>query len=270
MDQSIKTIKALFNYRNNLKNHEEKPAFGLIEEDPNMPNHKSYLKEIKNARLGNYNLTNSDFELLNHVSKVVNFYDDQEVSEIYYQEIRDLVKSKTNADHVEIISHISRNEAEAESGKRKGAHRLVHNDFTPKFKDTLEPFFEETGFNPKKIVVYNLWRRFDEDGLDAPFALCDSRTVSEKELIPTDLYNYLEGEQNDIQVEIYQSSHNEDHSWFYYPNMTAEELLMFKTYDSEASPFLPTLHSAFDDPSLNGKRVSPRESIEARAICLFD
>ena len=50
--------------------------------------------------------------------------------------------------------------------------------------------------------------------------------------------------------------------------MKKDEVLMFKTYDSLEKPFLPTLHSAFDEPSMN-KSVSPRESIEVRAICLF-
>ena len=269
MNKTTSKIEAVFNYRNSLSEGESKPAFGLKEEDPNMPDHKSYSKYIENARLTNYNLSNTGFELLQHESKVKNFYDDKEISEIYYQEIKSLVKAKTKADDVEIISHIARNEEEAQSGTRKGAHRLVHNDFTPKFKETLEPFLKETGSNPKQIVVYNLWRRFDADGIDAPFALCDSRTVSEKELIPTDLYNYLDGEEGGLQVEIYQSSFSEQHSWYYYPEMKRDEVLMFKTYDSKEKPFLPTLHSAFDDPSAQGKDVSPRESIEARAICFF-
>ena len=44
---------------------------------------------------------------------------------------------------------------------------------------------------------------------------------------------------------------------------------MFKTYDSSESPFVPTLHSAFDDQTILGANVSPRESIEVRAICFF-
>ena len=68
---------------------------------------------------------------------------------------------------------------------------MVHNDFTTNFGSTLDPFLKETGINPSRIVVYNLWRRFDQDGVDTPFAVCDKRSVSEKELIPTDLFNYL-------------------------------------------------------------------------------
>jgi hypothetical protein len=113
--------------------------------------------------------------------------------------------------------------------------------------------------------------------MDAPFALCDSRTVSEKELIPTDLFNYGKEEEktetladeNGFTVEIYQSMNSDNHKWYFYPKMNREEVVMFKTYDSNENPFMPTLHSAFDDLSCDSK-VSPRESIEVRAICLFD
>ena len=266
----LNEIKADFNYRNPLKEGEAKPAFGLQEEDPSMPNHKSYKKIIQNARLKDFSLETSGFELISHESLVNNFYDDLEVTQIYYPEMSKLVKDKTKADEVHIVSHITRNEAQAESGERKGAHRLVHNDFTPNFKNTLEPLLEETNSKPEKILVFNLWRRFDKDGLDAPFAVCDSRTVSEKELIPTDLHNYLEGQEDSLTVEIFQSSYSENHKWNYYPKMNRNEVLMFKTYDSTLNPFMPTLHSAFDDNSLKNKKVSPRQSLEVRAICFFN
>ena len=51
--------------------------------------------------------------------------------------------------------------------------------------------------------------------------------------------------------------------------MNRDEVLMFKTYDSDESPFIPTLHSAFDYPN-TPKGTSPRESIEVRAVCFFD
>jgi hypothetical protein len=145
----------------------------------------------------------------------------------------------------------------------------VHNDFTTSFGATLDPFLKETGINPKRIVVYNLWRRFDKDGVDTPFAVCDKRSVSEKELIPTDLFNYLPDQPNALTVEICQSSHSDEHKWYFYPKMTKEEVLMFKTYDSDEQPFIPTLHSAFDYPD-TPQGVTPRESIEVRAVCFFN
>ena len=74
-----------------------------------------------------------------------------------------LSKKETNADEVYIVSHITRNELQTQQGKMLGAHRLVHNDFTPNFNETVKPLIEESKTDPSKISVYNLWRRFDED-----------------------------------------------------------------------------------------------------------
>ena len=265
----MSALKADFNYRKPLKPDEEKPSFGLTEGDPSMPNHKSFAKEVHNARESNFKIEDGGFELINHKSAVKNFYDDEEVVQVYYKEMSEYVQEKVKADSVYIFSHITRNEAEADSGKRKGGHRLVHNDFTTNFNKTLDPFIKEIGTTPKRIEVFNLWRRFDKDGTDTPFAVCDKRTVSEKELIPTDLFNYIGDEPQGLTVEIYQSAHNQDHKWYFYPKMNRDEVLMFKTYDSLDNPFLPTLHSAFDDTSAK-KNASPRESIEVRAVCLYN
>ena len=51
--------------------------------------------------------------------------------------------------------------------------------------------------------------------------------------------------------------------------MNRDEVLMFKTYDSDEQPFIPTLHSAFDHPD-TPEGVSSRESIEVRAVCFFN
>ena len=260
-------VKAEFFYRKPLKKGEPKPQFGLSAPDPDRPDHISYLRDVKNARDIDSSLTKEGFKLIKHNTKVQDFYDEGIVSSAYYDEMRELVKKETNADEIYIVSHITRNEFQAQQGKRLGAHRLVHNDFTPNFNETVKPLIEESKIGPSKISVYNLWRRFDEDSLDAPFAVCDSSTVSENELIPTDLFNYLDDESG-FTVEIYQSSFNDNHQWYYYPKMQKDEVLMFKTFDSEENPFLPTLHSAFDDTSVS-REASPRESIEVRDICLF-
>ena len=255
----MNSVKAEFFYRKPLKSGEPKPQFGLSEPDPNRPDHKSFLRDVKNARDINSSLTKEGFKLLKHETSVQDFYNETVVSSAYYFEMQELVKKETNADEVYIVSHITRNEFEAQQGKMLGAHRLVHNDFTPNFNDTVKPLIEESKIDPSKISVYNLWRRFDKDSLDAPFAVCDSSTVSESELIPTDLFNYLDGDDG-FTVEIYQSSFNDNHQWYYYPKMQKDEVLMFKTFDSLEKPFLPTLHSAFDDISVT-ETVSPRESL---------
>ena len=62
----MSALKADFYYRKPLKPDEEKPSFGLTEGDPSMPNHKSFMKEVHNARESNFNIEDGGFELINH------------------------------------------------------------------------------------------------------------------------------------------------------------------------------------------------------------
>ena len=109
----MESITAEFFYRKPLKDGEAKPAFGLSEPDPDRPDHKGFIKEVKNAREEEHSLSESGFILLDHKSKVENFYSDKEVTEVYYDEMVNLVKKQTGASQVFIVSHITRNEAEA-------------------------------------------------------------------------------------------------------------------------------------------------------------
>ncbi len=61
------------------------------------------------------------------------------------------------------------------------------------------------------------------------------------------------------------------HHWYVYPELRADEVVAFRTYDSElvasGAPFW-TPHSAFADPRVRRGEPS-RRSIELRATCLF-
>ncbi len=59
---------------------------------------------------------------------------------------------------------------------------------------------------------------------------------------------------------------NPDHRWFYFPEMTADQALLLKCYDSVTdgrARFAP--HTAFVDPT-TPKDALPRESIELRTL----
>ena len=45
----MESVTAEFFYRKPLKDGEAKPAFGLSEPDPDRPDHKGFLKEVKNV-----------------------------------------------------------------------------------------------------------------------------------------------------------------------------------------------------------------------------
>ncbi|MCH2186317.1 hypothetical protein MK280_10645, partial [Myxococcota bacterium] len=252
---------AEFFYRIPIKEGEEKPSFGKNPIDPVIVRHQGHEKTVTDARDMDTTLDNEGFILAQHETRIKDFYDAKEVEGTYYPEMKALAKQVTGAKSFRVLGHITRNEAEAEPGKRLGAHRLVHNDFTPSLINRINEWVSNPDFNDTRIAIYNIWRRFDSGHTHAPLAVCDSRSISPEDLLPTDLHNY--GGTDGFELEIYQSLYSDRHRWFYYPEMQRDEVMIFRTLDSDMDPFIPTLHSAFDHPSCPETAPS-RESIETR------
>ena len=96
-------IEAEFNYRKPLKENEAKPAYGLEEpsEDNVLPEYlKAFKKTVHNARESNFDITMGGFELINHVSSVEDFYNDEDVVNVYYDEMASYVKEKVGAEAI--------------------------------------------------------------------------------------------------------------------------------------------------------------------------
>ncbi len=69
--------------------------------------------------------------------------------------------------------------------------------------------------------------------------------------------------------EVYHSTYNPAHRWYYFPNMQRNEAMVFKCYDSSKDGRARwTAHCAFDDPTAPAN-VPPRESIEMRTLAFF-
>lgn len=111
-----------------------------------------------------------------------------------------------------------------------------------------------------RVQIINLWRPIRGPLRDSPLAVCDARTVRFDELVPTDLvYQHRIGE-------TYSVKFNPEHRWFYFPEMTTEEILLLKCFDSKIdgrARFAP--HTAFVDPP-TPPNAPPRESIELRTL----
>jgi hypothetical protein len=81
-------------------------------------------------------------------------------------------------------------------------------------------------------------------------------------MLPTDLV-YA-----DRTGEIYSFTWREQHRWFYYPAMRADEALLLKCYDSHGDAARFTAHTAFDDPT-SRPDAAVRESIEVRTLAFW-
>jgi hypothetical protein len=215
---------------------------------------------------GSISLDVEGFELVRQKSEVKDFYDDDEVKRVYYPEAELLLKDITGASRVFIFDHTVRKRVEGavdESSVVRQPVGRVHVDHTAKsgpqrVRDLIPEDAEE--LLKGRVQIINLWRPIRGPLRDSPLAVCDARTVKFDELVPTDLiYQHRVGE-------TYSVKFNPEHRWLYVPEMTDDEILLLKCFDSKTdgrARFAP--HTAFVDPTTPAN-VPPRESIELRTL----
>jgi hypothetical protein len=215
-------------------------------------------------------LDREGMRLVARPSAVRDFYDDDEVRRIYYPEIERLVAELSGAARIVVFDHTIRRRIPGVEDRATGAPRQpvprVHNDYTLKsgpqrVRDVMGDDAEE--LLERRFAIMNVWRPIRGPLEDAPLAICDARSVAAADLVATDLVY------RDRTGEIYYLGFNPSHRWLYAPRMRAEEVFVFKVYDSAEdgrARFSP--HSAFEDPTAPAS-PRPRESIELRTLVFY-
>jgi hypothetical protein len=213
-------------------------------------------------------LDGEGFALARQQSRVVNFYDDDEVRSIYYPECETLLKEVTGAARVVVFDHIVRSAEHAKRGDKgiKLPAKGVHNDYTlHSGPQRVRDFFGDEAeiLLKNRFAIVNVWRPIRGPVAEAPLAVCNARSMKLSDFVATDLiYPQRRGE-------IYSVIFNPDHRWFFFPQMQANEALLLKCYDSaEDGRARFTAHTAFDDPTAPAD-APRRESIETRAFVFF-
>jgi hypothetical protein len=234
-------------------------------------NYRDFKVRVHDARpiASELSLDRQAFILTHHDTKVRDFYDEQEVTSAYYAEVEALVRRETGAAKVVIFDHTVRTADRAVERGLRTPVRSVHNDYTEKsgpqrVRDLLPP--EEAELRLKKrFAEYNVWRNIAADPIEmTPLGFVAAQSIAPGDLAVCDLV-YA-----DRTGEIYQGVYSADHDWYYFPEMTRDEAVLIKCYDSEKDGRARfSLHSAFEDPT-SPADPKPRQSIEVRAFAFFD
>jgi len=214
-------------------------------------------------------LDRNGFQLLRHVSTLTDFSDDAAIRSVYYAEAIEAIRAATGASKVVVFDHTQRfaKPDHDEAGIREPGNR-VHNDQTfvsgpRRVRDHLPPD-EANERLQRRHAIINFWRPIGYAVQNWPLAMCDARSISPADLIPTDLVY------PDKVGETYSFVHNPAHRWFYYPNQTPSEVLLLKIFDSRTDGTARlTAHTAFDDPT-SPAGAPPRRSIELRTLVFWD
>jgi hypothetical protein len=217
-------------------------------------------------------LDREGFTLVPHASAVSNFRDAAEVARVNGPEVERLIVALTGADIAVCNSPgvLRFGERSPDVGTLVNSYpaRFIHIDVS----DTAAAAFAERA-KPKDIgavkrfAAYNIWRALSPPPQDVPLAVCDARTVAPEDLLPADAIFDAPGAP-EWSFEGLVIHRNPRHRWVYWSNMTADEVLVFKTKDSDPAEPHHVPHSAFDDPSCP-PGVPPRASIEMRVIAFW-
>jgi hypothetical protein len=244
--------------------------------------YRSYVMPVHNGRpiSDRFTLERNGFEIIEHRTGVTDFTDREEVDRVYVGEVADFVTSYTGADRVATLGWmLRRSVAPAEHASQPQA-ALVHNDFSVvgarERAETAYTSHFPGGAGFHRALITSLWRVFSPPPQDWPLALCDYTSVGPDEglnnrmylvdEIPDDLYMDMPPDAPGASG--FEFHHNPNHRWWYFPDMTRDEILFFKLNDSDESLAWRVPHSAFHDK--NAKATQPRHSIEFRSIAYFE
>ncbi|MGE0820615.1 MAG: CmcJ/NvfI family oxidoreductase [Candidatus Binatia bacterium] len=270
--QGLTHVNTRLNY---LVDKSEKPATYMYTPPPGTPRRSGHYDQfpmvIYDGRTirEHLSLDTNGFMLGQHETKVVNFYDVDEVRSVYYPEVEQLVKETTGATRAIVFDHNVRCATMAERGENSAQMPVLmaHNDYTlksgPQRVRDLIGGEEAERLLQYRFMEVNVWRPIRGPVQASPLAVCDAQSMTLDDFVPTDLIYH------DRIGEVYSVMHNPNHRWFYFPQMQKNEVLFLKGYDSATDGTARlTAHSAFEDPTMPPDAPA-RESIEARTLVFF-
>jgi hypothetical protein len=198
---------------------------------------------------------------------------DEPLNRAYQQEVAACVKALTGARAVlpqrkGLLVRIGERSAERSWAMPA---RFAHMDFTASSAELFKQISLADAPGGiaayERFAVYQTWRAVSPPPQDNLLAVCDGRTVSAADLIAFDaVVGPAEVCGNVFESRI--CRYRPVHRWYYFSSMRADELLVFKGFDSADPGALNALHTAFDDPTAPADAV-PRTSIEARFFAFF-
>ena len=215
-------------------------------------------------------LDREGFELINSRTMVADFYDEQQIKEVYYPEVIALLKAQTGASDVHIFDHTLRVQ-DADKRSEQGTRLpvpIVHNDYTdysgPLRAAEAGGAEAQSAIAENRYMIVNVWRPINGPIEQKPLAVCDVSTMAAEDFVPAEV-KFPTGRTGYV----LSVKHRPTHRWLYFPGMDVDEAMVFRTFDPRRSGAdRYGAHCSFDDPTTPAKpRV--RESIEVRVLALF-
>jgi hypothetical protein len=251
-------------------------------EEYNTGSYAPYDVVIRNARMASqpFTLDEHGFCLGEHKSAITDWSTQYGPTSDYATEVAEVAKRLCGADLVIPMGGQIRSSGKTSATVQPPAGE-AHVDFTTKTAQRVAAGIyaahhpEGPGYD--RFICFSLWRALSPPPQDWPLALCEGPSVREEEgthntkvdvdVIPTGdaLFAPIEGEEDMMAATIFR--HSPGHRWWYFPDMTADEVIFIKFHDSDHSRAWRAPHTAFHDSSRTD--AVERQSMEYRAIAYF-
>jgi len=194
----------------------------------------------------------------------------------YHKAVEDFVKTKLGCDKIVCFHSQVRNAQKESSGGVAGyANGGPHTDSSPVSADELALQLlgnDDHSKNYQRYCYLNLWKNISNTPIQNDhLAMMDERSaVKPDDYISKDLFG--DG-YSAVQYGL-NARHAHLHKWYYFPQMTNNEAILFKQMDSDPAKLgRLCFHMSVHDPSFdkdNDHQIKPRESIETRMMCYWE
>lgn len=279
--QAQTTIQAEINYVRNPPPADGEPLVFVTEDEglSTMVTRPGQTMWIHDVRGTPTSIDREGFELLSHTSTVANFdliEEDAETDKLYIDEMTDLVKRVTGAPIVVMQGGGKKRYGQSAKDKLAGLKNALpalypHGDTTersaPMLAGMIASFVPGLDLDTvSRWAHINLWRPITPPPHDYPLAVCDARTTAPGDPVPVVARTETRAKgPGTFDFETHGYIYNPDHYWCYFSDMTPEEVLMFKTHDTDYARAHQVAHTAFLNP-LCPPGSPTRGSVEMRAF----
>jgi hypothetical protein len=150
-----------------------------------------------------------------------------------------------------------------------GPSRWVHMDYTVAAAHTWVEWIE--GWQGRELrhyphfAILQTWRCLTPPPSDNTLTLCDASSIDEADCIVFDacMREPYDGPGNMFESQF--ARFNPWQRWYYFSDLTPDEMIVFKGFDSDPAWHAQPLHNSIDLPG-----EAPRVSVEARFFAFFE
>ncbi len=219
-------------------------------------------------------LDREGFTLARHKSGLTEGSDLKAVAEAYLESVGALLQQMSGADLVIAQGKglLKRHAERANIAGAIGPSRWAHMDYTEyaanKWVGWIEDWQDRKLRQYPRFAIYQTWRCVSPPPQDNTLVLCDASTIKAEECITFDACVAKPYDEPGNQFESQLCKHDPGQRWYYFSDLTPDELIVFKAYDSDHARWAQPLHNSADIPG-HPADAAPRTSIEARFFAFF-